>query len=537
MREWVLLLLVFAFSFSGISEKYELYREFLESKDPSLARRLLKEYPEAPFRDELILFLVEKIHRERPGEAKRLLLKLNLKKVPPDYHRKLARIWRKLGLPEKKLVLAFPEKYLKRLKRFSLSPQEREKVAKRLFRLRKYNYVVSLTRNCYLKGVSLYRLKRYAEAERILRNCDERKAKRYLLYAYIASGRPQKAEELVKRENDPYLYYLLGREFLERGDLLRAEKYLSLGNGEAPFYLALLYYMKGQYEKARESLRKYNPTKTINRAKKSFWLFKVELGAGREKEAIAHLVETSVYENFYGTIAKVFLGLKVYEPAVLVDVEEPELFFELKRIKDIGFTHYMRWEAFRNKERISRGDILLLLGEDPYLSIRLAVNKYGVSSRIYRVVSHPTPYWDTVRRVSEEFGISPALIYAVMRQESLFDPYAVSPSGAKGLMQLMDFTARWKAKRLGLKLRNIFDVYTNVLLGTAYLKFLKDYWGDDLVKVIASYNAGHGAVSRWRDFGDDFLFIEMIPYRETRNYVKRVLHNYYIYTEKLRDFF
>ena len=72
------------------------------------------------------------------------------------------------------------------------------------------------------------------------------------------------------------------------------------------------------------------------------------------------------------------------------------------------------------------------------------------------------------------------------------------------------------------------------LLVLSTLSLGLDYWDGNLVKALASYNAGPRAVSRWKDFGDDYLFIELIPYKETRKYVKRVLYNYYVYREILK---
>lgn len=122
-----------------------------------------------------------------------------------------------------------------------------------------------------------------------------------------------------------------------------------------------------------------------------------------------------------------------------------------------------------------------------------------------------------------------------MRQESLFDPLALSRSDAKGLMQLIDTTAKWQAERLRIKINNIFDPKENLTLGVAYLSHLINFWNGDLVRAIASYNAGPGAVRRWLDFKDPILFIETIPYRETRKYTKRVLMFFYIYRELLSE--
>ncbi len=97
----------------------------------------------------------------------------------------------------------------------------------------------------------------------------------------------------------------------------------------------------------------------------------------------------------------------------------------------------------------------------------------------------------------------------------------------------MDFTARWISERIGYKYSDVFEPRTNILLGTAYLSFLMDFWDGGLVRVVASYNAGQGAVSRWHEYDDEYLFIETIPYNETRKYVRKVLWFYYVYREIL----
>ena len=536
MRGVILLLILFVVAFSqDIVEKYELYRTFLDTKDIQLGKKLLERYPNAPFKNELILRLVELTYKRNPSEARRLLKKVNLKRVPPSRQREIIRIWKKFGLSLKPLVIAYPEKFLSHIKRYHFTREEKEQMAKRLFYRKKYEYVIKLSQNCYYVGVSYYRLGKLNKAERILRNCEITKAKRYLIYLYLRKGMFTKAENFVKELADPYFYYLLGREYLERENFLKAKEFLSKSTyPEARFYLGLLNYIEEKYEEAKRNFELYSPLKDIDKAKKFFWLFKTNLALKKPEEALANLLKASRYENFYSAVAKLYLNTKVYIPAVKTSGEKPNLFFQLKEISELGFPYYMRIEAFRNIEDITTGDILLLKDYDPYLSIRLAVNKYGVESNIYKLVAYPTPFKGIVKQVSRRFGVSEALIYAVMRQESLFNVHAVSPSGAMGLMQLMDFTAKWKAKRLGISARDVFDVYTNITLGTAYLRYLLDYWEGDLVRAIASYNAGPGAVSKWKDYGDDYIFIELIPYRETRKYVKKVLYNYYVYRELLK---
>ncbi|AAC07629.1 transglycosylase SLT domain-containing protein [Aquifex aeolicus] len=355
-----------------------------------------------------------------------------------------------------------------------------------------------------------------------------------MIYVYLKQRAYKKAEKFVRSKKNPELYFILGRELLERGLANRAITFLKNSmNTEANFSLGLAYYLKKDYEKAKHYFLSYHPPDELGKGKRDFWLFKTYLQLGNSEKALDYLKKASSYDNFYGAVSRKLLGLRVYKPVQFSSVEPPRLFPELYRIRELGFLSYMRYEAFRHEHLATTGDVLLISRIDPYTSIRLAVKKYGVKSEIYRVVSHPTPYENLVFEAAQKFEVPVPLIYAVMRQESLFDPYAVSSSGAKGLMQLIDSTARWKAKRLGLKIRSVFDPETNITLGTAYLAFLMDYWNGDLIRVIASYNAGHGAVSRWKRYEDDFLFIELIPYNETRNYVKRVLYNYYVYSEKL----
>ncbi len=136
--------------------------------------------------------------------------------------------------------------------------------------------------------------------------------------------------------------------------------------------------------------------------------------------------------------------------------------------------------------------------------------------------------------------IEPSLLYAIVRQESAFDQYAVSSAGALGLMQLMPATAARIAQRMQVGFspaRLTQDGAYNVLLGRSYLEGLLDDFGGSYALAIASYNAGPGRVREWlRDYGDPrggdismVDWIENIPFTETRLYVQRVLENLQVY--------
>jgi soluble lytic murein transglycosylase len=140
----------------------------------------------------------------------------------------------------------------------------------------------------------------------------------------------------------------------------------------------------------------------------------------------------------------------------------------------------------------------------------------------------------------------PPLILAIVRQESAFDPLAVSSSDARGLMQLKPATAKQVAKALSLPFsadRLLADANFNLTLGSAYLDKMLDKFGGSYVLSIAAYNAGPARVMQWlNDHGDprdgsiDVVdWIELIPYGETRNYVQRVLENLQVYRLRSGD--
>jgi soluble lytic murein transglycosylase-like protein len=132
------------------------------------------------------------------------------------------------------------------------------------------------------------------------------------------------------------------------------------------------------------------------------------------------------------------------------------------------------------------------------------------SSVAPRVVEVPEELSQLIDRIALENGVESALVHSVILTESNYDPSAVSPKGAMGLMQLIPSTA----KRFGVN--DPFSVAENIQGGVRYLHFLLDYFQNDYSKTIAAYNAGEAAVDK---------FHGIPPYPETRNYVTTVGHN------------
>lgn len=147
--------------------------------------------------------------------------------------------------------------------------------------------------------------------------------------------------------------------------------------------------------------------------------------------------------------------------------------------------------------------------------------------------AYPAPKWAPVTG----WRVDPALAYAHTLQESNFRASAVSPANAQGLMQITPITVREHAPRLGMSAGqvNIFDPRVNLAFGQQNLEMLRDSaaTGGTLPKIMAAYNAGLTPITRWNsevnDQGDPLLYMESIPYWETRSYVAIVMRNYWMY--------
>ncbi len=150
-------------------------------------------------------------------------------------------------------------------------------------------------------------------------------------------------------------------------------------------------------------------------------------------------------------------------------------------------------------------------------------------------IAYPRPFWDLVSEYAGERELEPYLVYAIMREESGFEPTIESWANARGLLQLMEGTANDMAALTGrgsVRASELFDAETNIELGTMFMRTLADRFEAHPSLVIAGYNGGAGNVRSWlRDRGDLAfdMWVEEIPYSQTRHYVKRVTMSYWIY--------
>jgi soluble lytic murein transglycosylase len=303
---------------------------------------------------------------------------------------------------------------------------------------------------------------------------------------------------------------------------------------EALWYLGWTYYRTGQYDEAKKIFKELYSS--YGKLKYIYWLEKANEGKG--------VFATKQYSLSFqpGDIYSYLLFLKdkiTYIPEPLsLNNSNKNFPLRVELLSKAGFKE----EALRELKSLIKNNkdnenipfysrILYNLG-DYATSVRLISrfpNRFN-----YQELLYPQSYREIVTNVSKRFEIDPNLIFAIMREESRFDRFAISPAGAIGLMQLMPDTAKREGKRIGLNIQQaqeLFDPEKNITIGTHYLKKLIEEFGY-IAFAVAAYNAGENVVSLWIkniDYNSIDEFIEDIPYGETRAYVQRVLVSYFEY--------
>ena len=149
---------------------------------------------------------------------------------------------------------------------------------------------------------------------------------------------------------------------------------------------------------------------------------------------------------------------------------------------------------------------------------------------------YPIKYEEYVYKYSKELKIDPMLTFAIIKPESNFEKNIVSRSGAVGVMQLMEDTAKEQAKKLNMKFTKeiLYNPEENIKLGIYYFDTLLDYFNNNYILAFCAYNAGMGNTQKWINQGiinSNGEGVENIPFKETNMYVRKIIRNYKIYKE------
>ncbi len=370
-------------------------------------------------------------------------------------------------------------------------------------------------------------------------------------------------QEFPAREIAPAAMFDIGRAYEDdaQWDLARAA-YLRLvrsyphsteaadGRFRAPFAL----YMTGHFDMAAREFASMQPmaASASERDGLSYWHARSMERSGQSiaATAIYQSLAQSTASNYYPELAARRIGAPTAQLAAAdapsLDAAVPSVApgtlaaFHLDRVttlKRLGMT-YLEPPELRALANVDSSDPRVrdfVLAElqrtgDWYAAIEIAVRleKTGsLDSSTTERLRYPRAYWDMIAQAANGDALDPYLVLALVRQESLFNPQARSVSDARGLMQLMPATADRIGPSAGVEQAslNLYDPSLSVRVGTAYLKDLFEMFGGDPFKAVAAYNAGEHAVQQWNAKypGDDDQWVENIGFRETRDYVKRVI--------------
>jgi soluble lytic murein transglycosylase len=259
-------------------------------------------------------------------------------------------------------------------------------------------------------------------------------------------------------------------------------------------------------------------------------------------EAAQLLQGIAEQSNFYGQLASEELGRLISIPAPGAPVTPAEVAAIAERpgfqraLQFFGMR--LRFEGTRewNWELRSLSERELLAAAEFARQNHILDRMVNTSERTRLEVDYtqryPAPHDDIMHPATQTLGLDKAWVYGLIRQESRFIMDAQSYAGASGLMQVMPSTARWVAKKMGLTdfmQDTITDVRTNIMLGTNYMNMVLGSMDGSQVLATAAYNAGPGRLRSWRAALDkpmeSAIFIESIPFFETRVYVKNVMTN------------
>lgn len=249
-----------------------------------------------------------------------------------------------------------------------------------------------------------------------------------------------------------------------------------------------------------------------------------------------------------------FLEYLAAEPAWLTRLGKEPLWETKEPLPPVNPSFISRAEAYREHGRDEMAALELAIGEalaspKEFLALgnwHLQQENYFKAVRLgielleehpcpesYRL-AFPRPYKEEVEKAAEEYRLDPHLIWAVMREESHFRPAVISPADARGLMQVMPSTGQDIAEREGMEisLTDLFDPELNIKFGAWYLRAMLDSFDEDYDRALAAYNAGPSNVRRWGSSPlgeEDGGFPTAITYRETRQYVTRVMNTFLTY--------
>lgn len=360
---------------------------------------------------------------------------------------------------------------------------------------------------------------------------------------------------------------LIARTLLDKGDVQMAYNVASHHTAESPAqqieaefhagWIALRFLNDSAGAAKHFATVAQTASTPISQSRVAYWQARAAEAAGAAEDAKLFYGKAAGHPTtYYGQLARSKLGEKVALRSVVPLTDEERKAFEnlapvkaAKLLQEAGESELALAlysdlaQTLKDPGQLDALAALATAGQHPRAV--LAIGKIALQ-RGFPLDQHAYPLAaiPDFEPVGDE--VEPAMVYAIARQESAFNPQAVSSAGARGLMQLMPATAQRTAKRFGIGFdlkRLVEDPSYNAKIGSAHLGELMEDWKGSYILAFASYNAGGGNVKKWIDaYGDprkphvDMIdWVERIPFYETRNYVQRVMENLHVYRQRLNE--
>jgi soluble lytic murein transglycosylase len=397
--------------------------------------------------------------------------------------------------------------------------------------------------------------------DRLPKNMERRASREVVVLAVIRQARndPERAAEalegaLARYLSEDDLRYLWGRVGHEAARLHLDDAlkwYARAGDArlddEQLAWKVRAALRRGHWQTVRDTIDRMSP-EVRRYSAWTYWYARALAAHGEETASRAYYLRIAGQADYYGLLADEELGYVGTLPEAMYvptedDVERarrnPGLARALELIR-LG----MRTEGVKEwLFSIRRFDDVQLLAAAE-LARRLEIYDRAIHTAERTVRTHnyslryPVPFQDVFSEYASSHGLDEAWVLGLARQESRFIPDARSAAGAAGLMQLMPRTARFVASKIGMRRfhhRDVTKVETNVNLGSKYMKLVLDQLGHPVLASTA-YNAGPSRARRWRDVKplEGAIYIETIPFSETRDYVRKVMANSVFYSAILQ---
>ncbi len=279
-----------------------------------------------------------------------------------------------------------------------------------------------------------------------------------------------------------------------------------------------------------------------------YWQARALQQSGRIDEAEGLLEPLSREHNYYGQLAAEELGADAGSGMLSAGIKPDSI--EIQAVMSraeiqrtlVLYRLGLRVEASKEWDWALRGlsDRELLVAAEVARRNEMYDRSINAANRTVEFhdfnLRYPAPYRDALQSPIREHQLEEAWVYGLMRQESRFTQQAKSNVGAAGLMQIMPDTARWAARRIGLKGYRkglIHQLDVNLRLGTFYMKNVYSQFDDNPVLASAAYNAGPSRARQWCGLKplEGAIYVETIPFDETRDYVKKVMSNTIYYSK------